>query len=297
MEQIQDVFGATTVGILAIVVLYVFGRFLRWFYFLARRHEFIEPNMPVLTSLHASILFPVVFAFGLMIQDTTDHLTDTEYHAVTLSRISDTLGSEGRHRLSVLFRDDSLRQTNALWDNMTSQRERFRRILISTYGDRHDIDPFLKNLEKFVKEEGEHAAERYVNTLFYEAKNWAYSQETYFAELQSIQRRIDFARSIFLVAVAGIVFGVIASVLCVIALCMNRGANGEGKNRRRDILGMTVSALATVALSCAVYGLSSFAYGNAQTYFNERAFGYYVSHFQYSALVASDGPQEDADGR
>ncbi len=241
--------------------------------------------MPEITAVRASICFPVVFAFGLMVQDISDHLTDTEFRLGSYP-----LGSEGWHRLRVLFADDEFRKVNALWENMGSQSVQLTRILESTYGSTADADVelFVANLEKFVEERGREEAERYVNVLFYEAKNWAYSQPNYFGELQSIQRRIDLARSIYLLTAVGFIVGLLALVGCGVAWWRNSGKGRGAVRRQHDVcrVGRSVGAMLLVLL--ALGGLTDYAYGRAQWYFNERAFGYYVSYWQHRRLSARE---------
>ena len=304
MDTVQEVFGATSVGLTALLLFCGLCLFLRWFFFVVQRRSFPEVRLPQLTTVHASVLFPIVFGFGLMIQDVADHLTDTgpgdRYHerGFVLRLIVDTLGSEGGHRLRVLFQDKRLRQTSPLWENMLPQKEHFRRILKSTYSDDDGAtEQFLRDLADFVEDRRPQEAERYVNVLFYEAKNWAYSQQTYFTELESIQRRIDFARGIFLVALAGIVLGVVATLLCAIAFCSNcqrtRQPQEAAKRRSRNrnsIANVAAGVLVIAALLAGVAVLAAVAYTNAQVFFNERAFGYFVSHLQYQTLIAPELP-------
>lgn len=240
-----------------------------------------------------------------MIQDVADQLTDTataDWGRKLCWPIAGTLGSEGRHRLAVLFADRDFERTSPLWRNMRPQREHFREILKSTHPGEKGTEKFLADLKGFVAggRRAEKKAERYVNVLFYEAKNWAYSQQTYFAELEGIQRRIDFARGIFLVALVGFALGVMATVLCAIAWCSNFRHAREGyegvrcRLRRREIANVAAVALGMVALLVGVGLLASVAYANAQVFFNERAFGYYASHLQYRTLVARELPAAEA---
>ena len=49
-------------------------------------------------------------------------------------------------------------------------------------------------------------ATNFINKVYYIAKNWSYRQPTYYDELQSIQRHIEYTRSSFLVATWALVF-------------------------------------------------------------------------------------------
>lgn len=289
MADVQEIFGATTVGLFAVfipITLVIFASEL-----LKRDARCLEKLRKLVAEheapafVYVSILFPVVFAFGLMVQDTMDRLTDTGYQSSLFGVIAKPLGSEGSHRLRILFADDKLTRMSPLWCNMGSQRHYLRRILNSTYRDVGDTESFLNDIAKFVaKKDGKRKAERYVNTLFYEAKNWSYSQPTYFRELESIQRRIDFSRSVFLVAAVGACLSVLLFIASVIAW-YRRGADTSYTRRTKRVM---LRAVITVFVLFLLSGVATFGYGNAQVYFNERAFGYYVSHLQYRTLV---GPE------
>ena len=282
MQDIQEVFGATTVGLGAFAVVCATYLLLNWLWCLAvGRRRFHRVTLPAINGVHASICFPVVFAFGLMVQDVSDHLTDTEFRFGSYP-----LGSEGWHRLRVLFADDKFQEVNALWKNMGSQSVHLERILKSTYESTEDVDLFLADLGKFVEKRCHRLAERYINAIFYEAKNWAYSQSGHFSELQSIQRRIDFARSIYLLAAVALVVALVVLAGCAVALRRNSGVGRGAVRRRSEVLRVRRGVGVAILVLFAVGGLTDYAYGRAQWYFNERAFGYYVSYWQHRRLAA-----------
>ena len=281
MEIIQDVFGATTVGVVALVILAFLielvystkpgvtggsapggsARVLNW-------QRFAQLN-----AVHVSILAPVVFGCGLIVQDLTDNLTDSEYGDNMVRAI---LGSEGEHRINALFRDEGLSEPSSLWTHVMAEREDAEGLLDRSYPDqRSEIREFMRSPSEFVSGDEPNAGsehrdkvQRYVNTLYYNAKNWTYLQTTYFSELEKVQRRIDFARSAFLV----LFWGLIATILVFAATCYWV----SGKMRVATAVVMVV-----LVIGCRLTGQG---YQHAERNFNERVFGYYYTHLHRLSL-------------
>src|SRR5262249_38162635 len=108
--------------------------------------------------------------------------------------------------------------------------------------------------------------------------NYCYLQPTYQSELDGIQRRIDFARSMFLVSSWFVLFVIIGLVsTCVYVLVRTwRGTSSEalrlvfmGRMRRLIAIGLGATLIATMGW---------LGYAQAENNFNERAFGYWLTN-------------------
>lgn len=171
------------------------------------------------------------------------------------------------------------------------------------YGLGQKFEPDLPPLQRVRK-----LAEVYVNGLYYPAKNWAYSQENYYDELEKIQRRIDWARSSSLVTlilsvvglllygvfvVAGLAFSKVANLLTRLA---SGGAPSPGvqnfinvvQRLRQNSKLRAKRVLIVVAIVTVTWPCMKLAYAHSEEQFNERVFGYYISYLQRSAPSAAN---------
>jgi 5'-nucleotidase (lipoprotein e(P4) family) len=118
--------------------------------------------------------------------------------------------------------------------------------------------------------------------MYYSAKNWAYQQPTYFAELEALQRHVDWARSLFLITswmlVVGLGLGAAKSVLAA----MFSSSDPEKPSRVEGVAWDRMVALSFGLLGVAI--LARLSHGHAELQFNERVFGYYQTH------LTVDGP-------
>jgi len=109
--------------------------------------------------------------------------------------------------------------------------------------------------------------------LFYFAKNTAYSNEYHYDELRKIQSRLEFMRSISMIAFIYFGLGVVFEVV----LLINRWWNRK-KNPRVPELSRRHSKIPVVlTVMFLVYFLSLWAYARETDAFNRRVFGYLSS--------------------
>jgi hypothetical protein len=278
-QDVQEIFGATAVGAssLAVALFLVY-----WGLRLFDKPLFVPATC--MAALHENqgaalaLFFPLVFGFGLIVQDSADHLTDSAYGrgARRVSKILEPafvlqrclLGSEGDYRLAVLF-DDERQSPSALWRHVAAKPADVEVILTRTCRHRHDcatdVESFIHDIADFKKKKRDDAV-GFANAIFYEAKNWAYGRASYFDELQSIQRRIDFARSFFFVISSGLLAFLLFTVIGFLCQWKKQGV--------RVLCRAAVMAVAAILLCLIV----SDGYANASRNFNERALGYYFSH-------------------
>ena len=293
-SSLQEIFGTLAVGILAAVVLIIAiwvlqadTRGLRvWF-----RQQFLTP--PPNTSVLA-IVFLLLFGFGVVIENITDHLTD----------------SEPRHYFESLWWPPKL-QAQLL------QPERYHRFETLSYGchettlascklrgvgkaifnnhkDYVEAHVFSQEQKSFAespvdylrgKTKGAPAdfaerrlvAEKFSNNIYYTAKNWAYTQSTHYDELQSIQRHIEYTRSSFLIASFGILM--IVATLIGSPVWWRSFPRGKGNAPATyPVLQQLKRGVGSMAVLAVFSFFAWQGYAHSEINFNERAFGYYISH-------------------
>ncbi len=204
------------------------------------------------------------------------------------------------HRVQTLLNNTG--NPNSLFNDLFSQKRELRRLISSDRfraDDRSFVDEFYDEPISYVDNlQFEHGATWYrnesdkrvkvattiVNKTYYLAKNWAYSQDQYFDELEFIQRRIDFSRSCFLIGSWTLAIVVVATTLRLMSFVVPR-MRASWRDWRvpqyslsgcvASLLLRTLIASASCIILCA---LTREEYALAENNFNERAFGYFVTH-------------------
>ena len=269
---------------------------------------------------------PAVYGTGLVVADLADVVSENDLvycgwekrfskHLLWLTCFETIAGSESDNRFRVLFaqagsegtgdgedmKADTRRclESTPLWRRIFAQPRHLHRILYGAYseGEHGKIGTFLEEPEEFVDgrtsgcEGGDarEAAEDYVSTLYYEAKNWVYLQPTYFDELSAVQRRVDFTLGLLFVGFVGAWLSGVKLVWFVVWVVWGEGLRPpwrEAKEAWREAKEGWVVFLVCVGI-CFVTG---FGYRGAEQNFNQRVFGYFFSHVhQASALEATPG--------
>jgi len=182
------------------------------------------------------------FGIGLVAQDVTDYLTDTDteyegcFYVVQRTQQA-ILGRESMHRFNTLFKWDREKREyklNGLGSQVFADKNYLQSIVQSKRAGYEEYEEmFVNDPEQFVNlktinvqtvEDGEikdraksaiDLRRGLIGALYYDAKNWCYRESpNHFVELEGIQRRIDFGRSCFLLASW--------SVVAVIMICVAR---------------------------------------------------------------------------
>jgi hypothetical protein len=109
--------------------------------------------------------------------------------------------------------------------------------------------------------------------LYYHAKNRAYDRENYYDEMKRIQTRLEFSRSISMIAFVYFVLG----LLLLIPLFINSRRNRKTKVTRDERRKIYVRVPAVLLILFFVFFFSIWAYERESDEFNKRAFGYYSS--------------------
>ena len=317
-----DVFGALTVGLLsmavATLILWVFDRNAMTY------TAYVTGMVARPRGKFGGLIFVLFsYGFGLLVEDLTDHLTDTdtEYSIYWPQAWQQALlRRESEHRFLALFKstENGRFVARGLGNEVFSDRAYVEYMTndypISTEG-RH------KYFNGTVADGGE-----YVNPLYYDAKNWCYLQDNYFAELETIQQRIDFARSCFLVAswaLLGLIVlllidfvivrrfkmryaGVIRSSIPHLNLahcgdrCDSEPQKGPGIGAWESPHDATFRChfSKVVMFLVVILFLGRNGYWHAEQVFNERAFGYRISYRradQFDAVSARPSTAADSE--
>lgn len=296
----QNVFGALSVGLLAVLS----GASLHWIASAEREHLYRWITRRRWIPRNAQSTFFIVlimYCVGVLVQDFTDHLTDTEYHPLLDLHIyppklqQAILGSEEDLRFYALVR---YRRNEGKWVLTGLGREVLttdKKFVIDAADD--DVKKaFLKEPSVFMArsdDDSAKVAKGFVCKLYYQAKNWAYNNPNYFMELEDIQRRIDFTRSSFLISTWTIIGLLILLVLILLEQLFNVRITPKllflASNRKFHVTPQQnqLRVLKTLAVVTAIGVISRSGYRNSENNFNERCFGYFVSHASATEITNS----------
>lgn len=109
--------------------------------------------------------------------------------------------------------------------------------------------------------------------LYYYAKNRVYAETNYYDEMKKIQTRLEFSRSISMIA---FVYFVLALLMVVPLLILSRRKSGEGSPQQKHRR-IYFKAPAVLLILFFVFFFSVWAYERESDEFNKRAFGYFSS--------------------
>lgn len=234
----------------------------------------------------ALFLIVLSYSFGQIIEDSTDHLTDSssddQVHAPHPIWF---LGTEYYHRLRTLcgIRNDSI-YVNGLGKEVLIIDEITKDVLDRVYEDAIAVK-FVNHIQKqkanqvppkttfisVAEADTSNSLKRFVSQVYYKCKNWCYKQPTYYDELERIQDRIDFSRSTFYVMY---ITSPILLILLIITVVKNLSFSSHKIRRHRLIEYQTFVLISTI-----IFGIVSLnGYRFSEVIFNERAFGYYYSN-------------------
>lgn len=256
------------------------------------------PEKDSITLMAIGLVF--AYATGLYIQDVSDKWTDSSHHERNFEIVDPRcwskkfLKTEDEHRFETLFEEED--DKKALKANGLGRE-------VLTAGKRSAFKDVLRRDGKGIPLSVKGQKEKYFvektalmdscSVFYYEAKNWCYLQPTYFSELRRIQQRIDFSRSSFML-LSLYLYGFVAVLLWHLVSThiggrlTKGGSEAEGTNADQQskltwnaVFGRAFYRLVTTL--CMVIVLSFgcvWGFHHAENVFNERAFGYYVSHIR-----------------
>ncbi len=241
-----------------------------------------------------------VYSAGILAQDITDKLTDTADNtnlARKLPFIKKLLPNEGKLRVESLVKSDT--SLTHLGGEVFDSAHK----IMNT--PKNGL-PFMNNssikADSFWRKEGRYIMDSirkwdpkpkfvdFVNGIYYTSKNWCYLRSgPVRSELEGIQERIDFSRSLLLIAYLN------SLLLILFYLVYYIPEFRKGKKNRFIVCNPGAFEIPfkkifypTALLICAfIILITRIGYIAAEKNFNERAMGYYVSQFKYP--VENDG--------
>ena len=322
---IQELFGSLSVGIFSIIciiylVYYIFLKkdqndFFSWIKEIEKHPIRPRGNLGIL------LVTILIIVFGHITQDITDHLTDSDSF---LQNYYSLLETEKEHRFKTLV-EKKFEDGKEIYALGGLGKELFRnRVLtqskitdINDFLFTEDPEGYLKDIEinsesltepeKTEQEERLKSAKDLINRIYYQAKNWAYSQDNYYHLLRSIQTRIDFSRSLHLTSTFFLILFFIVWVLSYLRMVIKNETRQEkldqASNNRSGfkkiwrniccIFREKIPAILREQMSVAILILLFFScftllgYKHAENMFNERAFGKYISHLERNSLQSN----------
>jgi acid phosphatase len=320
-SEIQEIFGAMIVGITSLLIFGVAcwilvspkDSFFQWIF---------KGKNKLQERLYALILLLFAFGLGLIVQDFTDQLTDSSEYipnkSLLINKVSkiqrNILCSEGELRFRTLIKKErgvyGLRVLGK--DIFLGRSDHVHFLVQPKEGEDYEFlaDPKLflngsrnQNEKKNYLKDRLEKAEGIINKIYHPSKNWVYSQPTYYDEMEKIQRRIDFSRSIFILASWAIIYIFLATlgsllfrVMKIAPFAKLTGQLSKGNNAKiltpinyRKLLYRSLIALLLFSIMCII---SLFGYHHAEEIFNERCFGYYSSHLQRETWIKSSDNNE-----
>jgi hypothetical protein len=303
--NIFDLLSTLSIGTFSVVsIIYIV--FTCYLYFDTSKHniddflEYLTRLTPMRVELKQSGLtifaFISVFMIGILIQDFTDHLCDSETSRnpiIEFFKNIHLLNTEGELRVSTLISQDSNltalgyeifsnQKISCDSSQMANNQFYFCGSDAKRYWETHGKN-ILSNRDSLIM------FESYINRIYYTSKNWCYlTSEPAREELFEIQTRIDMARSL---AIVSFLTFVINLMLFMIYIAKE---NLKGKNKFKIIISKPIgnSTKTTVikrvynpgcslAIVLTIFLVSRLCYDVVEINYNERALGYYISHFKF----------------
>lgn len=255
------------------------------------REEYKQSGYTLITSV-------LIFSLGVMTEDFTDHLADSETSRnpiVSTLKSFELLRSEGELRRQTLVVNDT--SLSGLGKEIFNNKK-----INSDTNQLKNNNYFFNtgNASEYWKEKGSsilNDANRlksfnsFVNRIYYTAKNWCYlKSEPARKELEEIQTRIDLARSLSLIS--------FFSLILVIILYSGYYINELllKKKNKFTIVNTTISdgvertfperkvfyPFRAIIVLLLIFLVTKLCYEVAENNFNERAFGYYISYLKFT---------------
>lgn len=269
--NIIEVFSTIGVGLAsAILLAYFYFLFCKYFFihmhnqnaFLVWFKASLEKDYT--KTGHALVTLILIYGLGILIQDITDYMTDSDENknpVICAFQKLSLLDREGELRRNALFKNEE-KMTHLGKEIMTDSQLLKTAHLKNAVGF-HDIGA--------------------INGIYYTSKNWAYLHAPPVREeLQSIQNRVDFTRSIYVEAFISLIL-IVVFFLAYIIKELARGKKNRFTVKEKDVSeGKFFFPRLSLIVLIPILIISRYCYIAAENNFNERAFGYYVSHFRYA---------------
>ncbi len=297
--NILEIFNSVGVGIAAFLLIAYFC-FLIPKLFIADRYnqyDFIKWFKTVMRrdyskSGYAIIVTVAIYCLGLIIQDFTDFMSDSDSSKnplVKLFQKSHLLKSETEIRKSVLIDDDN--SFTGLGNEILTNPALYANRSVYTNLDELPKDQ-LENCKNFHDCQNVcDSVNNFINSIYYNAKNWCYLYSpTAHKELAFIQSRIDFSRSIFILSLASFLCLIIVFIIYYLKELI-KGKKSfliqQNSLKSKKVYYPRLSLIVLIPMIL----VSRECFIAEEINFDERAFGYYRSHISFPAdLIQKANP-------
>lgn len=302
---IQEIFGTISVGILTVYLGFYLHYYAKSTFILEECEKISLANyyrdklkkINTANTTLALMFFVLVYALGILTESVTGNLDDTNipktYSPCYEKKI---LGSDEDFRFDVLFekvKDTIIKyKYTFLGEYVFSHKDIVINILkVNNLDYSESIDSLIN--EQFKSENPQKKTKDAVNAIYYKSKNWCYSQvPNHFQELEMIQNRIEFSRSIGLV----IMFLIWPLILLTLwqgirILIINRNLSEMKFGRLNDddyinsqlkkleyLNWLSKKNIILIVFLIGLFFLAKTGYRVTEQNFDERVFGYYFSY-------------------
>jgi hypothetical protein len=216
----------------------------------------------------------ITFALGILVEDFSKNVTSDRPPRILQSFFSLFLPGDAEQRTRALFQStDDSRNTLSGRPNDLFEKLVAHRAFEAARGKPAQELVTKISLTSIAVIPPE--VQREITELFYIAKNRVYLKDTYFQELNTINSRVDFARSLTFV---GVVLLITQLVLCIfkylVPSIFPRSSPASGTAIPRSVVALQHTYFAAACIVC--IALANGAFRSEQTNFNLRIFGYYA---------------------
>ena len=255
-------------------------------------------------TFFAFIFIIFLYGFGLLTEDMTDHLCDSEKsHNFLINKVKKQgiIKEEGTLRLHTIYKD-SVTLTELGKEVFSNPKFYFdsTSLLKNTYfPERINVDSFWRMKGDSILKKDTTNFIGFINGIYYTSKNWCYLNSKQIKdELDGIQNRIDLARSVAFISYFSIIILICMFTIYYlreivrwknqfkifngfkIFITTNEGSANQKTITIRKVLFPFKSVIILLILFCS----SRICYEASEYNFNERALGYYVSQAKLNKL-------------
>ena len=207
--NIQDIFGSLVVGIffflISIIIYHTIKSIFKWNDY---QHEksfrkwLREKTSPIKTFV-GMVLLVIFYAVGILTEDITDSITEGDknnnsnlFRFILFDFPKKKLGKEYENRLQAILKENG--DFNALGKGII-KNDSLINLLAKKYNTTGSCYK-QKYVKRYYRSRNKSDLEGFINDVYFLSKNWAYSQDTYFNELELIQNRINLGQGLFYVS-------------------------------------------------------------------------------------------------
>jgi hypothetical protein len=303
--KLTEIYSILGVGIFVMITL-VYFYFLAQKLFNIRRHnrnpffvwlqETLKTNYK--DSGYALVTAILVYSSGLLTQDITDHMTDSERNfnpIISFVKNVNLIENEGEMRKASLVESDTkltgLGREVFKHANEILHIDSLKKLPLFNEGD--DVAGYWQLHGKDILDSTKWNKNftDLVSGIYYTSKNWCYLRsEPVRKELDAIQERIDFSRSICILSFLGIL-GILLIYLAYYLRELFKKKSSRFKIvsvfiineevKKREVFRKVFYPFRSLLILLVIMYVARICYSAAEKNFNERAMGYYVSHLKF----------------